>query len=84
MVFRGREALGDLFLFGSADLASTFIRHDLIDEYRLGLVPILLGKGTPQFKAHQDRRYLRLLEARTLPSGCVILRYEPEPEIPRP
>ena len=67
----------DLFIFGSADLSSTLMRHDLIDEYRLGLTPVVLGGGNPLFKPRPDRLRMRLLEARPLKSGCVILRYEP-------
>lgn len=72
-----QEAPGDLFLFGSADLASTLIQLDLIDEYRLVIVPLLLGTGSPLFKSSPDPMALRLLEARALPSGGVLLRYEP-------
>ena len=67
----------DLFIFGSADLSSTLMRHGLIDEYRLGLTPLVLGGGNPLFKPGPQRLRMRLLEARRLKSGCVILRYEP-------
>jgi dihydrofolate reductase len=70
----------DLFIFGSADLSSTLIRHGLIDEYRLGLTPVVLGSGKPLFKPGPDRLRMRLLEARPLKLGCVILRYEPYSE----
>src|SRR3989442_1111438 len=65
----------DLFIFGSANLSSTLMRHGLIDEYRLGLNPLILGGGTPLFKSGPDRMKLKLLEARPLKSGVVILRY---------
>jgi dihydrofolate reductase len=70
----------DLFIFGSADLSSTLMRHGLIDEYRLGLTPVILGAGNPLFKPSPQRLRMRLLEARPLKSGCVILRYEPHRE----
>jgi dihydrofolate reductase len=66
----------DLFIFGSANLSTTLIRHRLIDEYRLGLAPIVLGRGTPLFKASPETMKLKLLEAKPLKSGGVILRYE--------
>lgn len=69
---------GDIFIFGSADLASTLIPHGLIDEYRLGVSPFVLGGGTPLFKAGSGRLKLKLLEARVLKSGVVILHYKPE------
>ena len=68
----------DLFIFGSANLSSTLMQHGLIDEYRLGITPVILGGGNPLFKLSPERMKMKLLEARPLKSGCVILRYEPE------
>lgn len=67
----------DLFIFGSANLSSTLMRHGLIDEYRLGLNPLVLGGGNPLFKPNPERLRMRLLEARPLKSGVVLLRYQP-------
>jgi dihydrofolate reductase len=71
-----REPGKDVYIFGSAVLSCTLMQHGLIDEYRLALVPVLLGKGNPLFKPDQ-KADLRLLDARQLNNGCVILRYEP-------
>jgi len=68
----------DLFIFGSANLSSTLMRDGLIDEYRLGLTPVILGGGNPLFKLSPERMKLTLVEARPLKAGCVILRYQPE------
>jgi dihydrofolate reductase len=65
----------DLFIFGSATLTDSLTKHALIDEYRIGLNPLLLGTGTPMFKSNDERVRLRLLEARPMHSGVVILRY---------
>jgi dihydrofolate reductase len=65
----------DLYVFGSAELSATFVRENLFDEYRIGLVPILLGAGNPLFKRAEERTRLALVEAKPLTSGCVILRY---------
>jgi dihydrofolate reductase len=67
----------DLFIFGSADFSSALMKAGLIDEYRLGLNPILLGGGNPLFKPMPERMRRKLLEARPLESGCLILRYQP-------
>ncbi|HEV8594111.1 MAG TPA: dihydrofolate reductase family protein, partial [Thermoplasmata archaeon] len=67
-----REPGKDLFLFGSANLASTLTAYGLIDEYRLCVAPLVLGGGNPLFKASTDRMKLRLVEARPLTSGGVI------------
>jgi dihydrofolate reductase len=70
----------DMFIFGSADLTSTLLNKGLIDEYRLGLNPILLGGGNPLFKPMPNRMPMKLIEARPMKSGCVILRYRPDGE----
>jgi dihydrofolate reductase len=66
----------DLVLFAGANLASQFMNLDLVDEYRLLVHPIVLGTGIPLFKDVAAERALRLAEARTFPSGVVVLRYE--------
>ena len=70
----------DLFIFGSAALSSSLMQHGLIDEYRLGITPIVLGSGSPLFKPSPQRLRMKLLEARPLKTGCLIVRYEPERE----
>jgi dihydrofolate reductase len=74
-----RQSGKDLFIFGSADLSSTFIRYGLIDEFRLGLTPVVLGDGIPLFKSGTNLQ-MKPLEVRHLKSGCVFLRYEPKQE----
>lgn len=68
---------GDIFVFGSADFASTLISNGLVDEYRIGINPVLLGAGVPLFKGGFDRTGLRLLSVKPLKSGVVILHYAP-------
>lgn len=77
-VARLKEQLGkDLFLFGSADLSTTLIRHGLFDEYRIGLVPATLGEGNPLFKRGSEPLRLQHLESRPLGDRCLLLRYQP-------
>ncbi len=73
-----RQPGKNMFVFGSANLSSTLLEHDLFDEIDLALAPVILGRGNPLFKASPDRLKMKLLEARPLKSGGVILRYEPE------
>jgi dihydrofolate reductase len=73
-----RQPGKDLLIFGSADLSATLMRHGLIDEYRLALAPVILGGGNPLFKSMEQKVRLKLLEARALKSGGVLLRYQPE------
>jgi dihydrofolate reductase len=65
---------GDLVL-GGADLAATFQRYDLIDEYRIYVQPVLLGRGRPLFRDAAATRRLRLAETVTFDGGVVLLRY---------
>jgi dihydrofolate reductase len=66
---------GDLVV-GGADLAAAFMRHDLIDEYRFYVQPVLLGRGRPLFQRSDTKISLRLAETRTFGNGVVLLRYE--------
>jgi dihydrofolate reductase len=66
----------DLLMFGGAGIASTFMKLDLIDEYRIKVHPIILGKGIPLFKGIKDRMNLKLLKSKTFDSGVVGLYYK--------
>jgi dihydrofolate reductase len=66
---------GDLVL-GGADLAATFRRLDLIDEYRLYVHPVIIGRGKPLFQPSDATIDLKLAETRTFGSGVVLLRYQ--------
>lgn len=66
---------GDLVL-GGADVAEDFLRHDLVDEFRLYMHPVLLGRGTQFFRSSYETLNLRQVESRTFGNGVVLLRYE--------
>jgi dihydrofolate reductase len=70
-----RDDIGDLVV-GGAQLAAAFRRHDLIDQYRIYVHPMILGQGTAMFSPSDGRLALRLVENRTFGSGVVLLRYE--------
>jgi dihydrofolate reductase len=61
---------------GGPTLASTFITHGLIDEFRPFFHPVVLGSGTPFLPALDNRINVRLVETRTFGSGVVYLRYQ--------
>jgi dihydrofolate reductase len=74
-VVRLKEQPGKDLAVGGAGLASTFIEHGLVDEYRLFVSPVVLGGGTPYFPALDRRRDLELVESRPFGSRVVYLRY---------
>ncbi|MCW2134025.1 dihydrofolate reductase family protein [Arthrobacter sp. VKM Ac-2550] len=65
---------GDIALSG-ANLASTFMRHGLIDEFQIRVHPVVLGQGRPLFESPDSRLSLRLEETRAFGNGVVLLRY---------
>jgi dihydrofolate reductase len=65
---------GDLAL-GGAGLAATFLRLDLVDEYRVYVHPVLIGRGKPLFQPAETRTDLQLVESRAFGNGVVLLRY---------
>jgi dihydrofolate reductase len=70
----------DMVIYGSGIIVSALTRLGLIDEYRLIVNPVILGNGKPLFKGLNEKLSLKLLEARALGSGNVLLRYEPDRE----
>jgi len=73
---------GDLAL-GGADIAAAFMRQNLIDEYRLYVHPVVIGRGKPLFHASDTRIKLQLDETRVFGNGVVLLSYL-SPDSPNP
>ncbi len=67
----------DMIIFGSSDLAVSFIEHGLLDECRIMINPIVLGGGRSVFEGVHDRLRLKLLRTRVFHSGNVLLYYQP-------
>jgi dihydrofolate reductase len=80
-VSRLREAEGgDILVNGSATLVRTLLENDLVDEYRLMVFPVVLGKGKRLFIETDAAKPLRLTDSRPVgPDGVVILTYRPAP-----
>ena len=72
------EKGGTIYVFGSAELLSSLLAAGLVDEYRLCIAPILLGKGNPLFKQQEQRQLLELVSARPLSNGGVLMSYRPK------
>ena len=73
---------GDLMVYGSPDLVDELLRHDLVDEYRLLLYPVILGSGKRMFRDRIDIHHLRLIDTHRFGSGVVLLSYAPESTVP--
>ena len=69
---------GDILVNGSAQLVETLMANDLVDEYRLMVFPVVLGKGKRLFGDPEAAKALELAEVRPVgPDGVVILTYRP-------
>lgn len=79
-VERLKEGPGGDLALGGASLSASFRRLGLIDEYRIYVHPVLIGRGTPLFQETDAMTPLRLLESRTFGNGVVLLRYATGPD----
>jgi dihydrofolate reductase len=75
---RVRDAAGDIWLVGGSDLIGQFMAIDGIDEYRIFLMPVLLGTGIPLFAPGIPGLNLSLEQVRSFTHGVVELTYRPE------
>jgi dihydrofolate reductase len=71
-----REVDGNIVVFGSAQLARMLMDHDLVDEVRLTVFPVVLGAGARLFGDTGVPKSLRLVDARTIGDGLTHIRYE--------
>jgi dihydrofolate reductase len=72
-----QESDGDIYVHGSRQLAQTLVEHDLVDQLRLMIFPVVLGTGKRLFGETSDKKTLRLAESKTVGEGITILIYEP-------
>jgi dihydrofolate reductase len=73
------EAGGDIVVHGSARLVQGLLEHELVDELRLMVFPVVLGAGKRLFGDTTDKRALRLVDSRIVGDGVAIMIYEPAP-----
>jgi dihydrofolate reductase len=66
----------DIWLYGGPNIITTFLNLDLIDEYRLAVHPVILGKGKPLFQNIADKHRLTLVDAKGYKSGVLLLTYK--------
>ena len=67
---------GDIVVHGSAQLVQTLLEHDLVDELRLMVFPVILGSGKRLFGETSDKKSLRLVDSKVVGDGVAILIYQ--------
>ena len=75
-----RQEGKDILVFGSGQLVDTLVEHDLVDEYRLMVFPVVVGSGKRLFGDGLDTKTLELVGTQTFDSGAVVLTYRPPGE----
>jgi dihydrofolate reductase len=71
-----QELDGDIVVYASTQLVHTLMEHDLVDELRLTVYPVVLGAGERLFGETSDSRPLRLVSTQTIGDGLAFLTYE--------
>jgi dihydrofolate reductase len=71
-----RELDGEIVVYASRQLVSTLMEHDLVDELRLVVFPVVLGAGERLFGETSDKKPVRLVDTKTLGEGLAFLTYE--------
>ncbi len=73
----------ELHVWGSSELLQALIAADLVDEYRMWVFPVVLGKGKRLFEKGVPPRALALIETRSTPSGVLVSTYRPAGPLPK-
>jgi dihydrofolate reductase len=72
-----QKVSGDIVVHGSAQLVQTLLEHDLVDEMRLMVYPVVLGTGKRLFGETTDKKPMRLVDSKTLGDGITLLTFQP-------
>jgi dihydrofolate reductase len=72
-----KELPGDILVYASFQLLATLLDHDLIDELRLMMYPVVLGAGERLFRETSDKKPMRLIDNRTVADDLAYLTYAP-------
>jgi dihydrofolate reductase len=66
----------NIFCDGGAEIVNELLKHDLIDEFMISFIPVLVGNGTKLFKDGRPEQTLKLINVRTFDTGLTQLHYE--------
>jgi dihydrofolate reductase len=72
------EITGDILVAGSRTLVNALKRHDLVNEFRLMVFPIVLGSGMRLFDETADASTFKLVGTHSLDNGAIVLTYRPD------
>ena len=71
-----QELDGEIVVYASYQLVRTLMEHDLVDELRLVVFPVVLGAGERLFGETSDKKPMRLVDTQTIGDGLAFLTYE--------
>jgi len=71
-----RQPGKNIWLYGGAKLTTTLLNLDLVDEFRLAIHPVILGKGKQLFQNIEDRHKLKLIDVKGYKSGVMLVKYQ--------
>ena len=71
-----QELAGDIVVYASYQLGRTLMEHDLVDELRLTVFPVVLGAGQRLFGETTDKKPMRLIDTKLIGAGLAFFTYE--------
>lgn len=81
MIEKYRKQIIEPKVHGSGNLIQTLLKHDLIDEFRLWIFPVTIGKGKRLFGEGTQPAHLKLIDSKISTTGVIIATYEPTGEL---